>query len=144
MSGSGSAIDDIVRALTLKEKLRLVHGAVDPEKTTTGYIPGVERLGVPEFKLADGPLGVRVPGRPSTTFPAPIALAATFDTALARGQGVALGREAKAHGQHALLGPGLNVIRTPHCGRNFEYFPKTRWSPERSPLRWSRVCTPKT
>lgn len=117
-----TAVDDIVSALTMEEKLRLVHGAVDPDGTATGYVPGVERLGVPEFRLADGPLGVRVPGRSSTAFPASISLAATFDVDLARRQGVALGREAKAHGQDAVLGPGLNIIRTPHCGRNFEYF----------------------
>ncbi|WP_231188086.1 glycoside hydrolase family 3 C-terminal domain-containing protein [Haladaptatus sp. DYF46] len=122
MPDDTTAVDDIVAALTLEEKLGLVHGAVDPEETATGYVPGVERLGVPEFRLVDGPLGVRVPGRSSTAFPASISLAATFDADLARRQGVALGREAKAHGQDAVLGPGLNIIRTPHCGRNFEYF----------------------
>ena len=122
MPDDTTAVDDIVSALTVEEKLRLVHGAVDPDGTATGYVPGVERLDVPEFRLADGPLGIRVPGRSSTAFPASISLAATFDVDLARRQGVALGREAKAHGQDAVLGPGLNIIRTPHCGRNFEYF----------------------
>ncbi|SFS08754.1 beta-glucosidase [Halomicrobium zhouii] len=115
-------IVDLVESLTRAEKLALVHGAPDPDGTATGYLPGVDRLGVPELKLADGPLGVRTPGQAATAFPASIALAATFDDDLARRQGAAIGREANARGQDVLLGPGLNLIRVPHCGRNFEYF----------------------
>nr|WP_241768213.1 glycoside hydrolase family 3 C-terminal domain-containing protein [Haloferax sp. ATB1] len=105
-----------------KRKSSWSNGAVDPEGTATGYLPGVERLGIPELRLADGPLGVRVNGAPATLFPASIALASTFDPELAREQGTAMGREAKARDQDALLGPGLNLIRVPHCGRNFEYY----------------------
>jgi len=115
-------IADLVESLTRAEKLALVHGAPDPDGTATGYLPGVDRVGVPELKLADGPLGVRTPGQAATAFPASIALAATFDDELARRQGAAIGREANARGQDVLLGPGLNLIRVPHCGRNFEYF----------------------
>nr|WP_049947424.1 hypothetical protein [Candidatus Halobonum tyrrellensis] len=85
--GEDTGVEGIVTELTTEEKLRLVHGAVDPEGTATGYVPGVERLDVPPLRLADGPLGVRVPGRSSTAFPAGIALAATFDTDLVRRQG---------------------------------------------------------
>ncbi len=115
-------VTDLVGSLTREEKLSLVHGAVDPEGTATGYLPGIERLDVPPLRLADGPLGVRTPGRPATAFPAAIGLAATFDDDLARRQGAAIGREARARGQDVLLGPGLNLIRVPHCGRNFEYY----------------------
>ena len=112
---------DLVADLTLTEKVRLVHGAVDPEGRATGYVPGVERLNIPPLRLVDGPLGVRVPGESATAFPAPVALAATFDSALAREHGAALGRETRGAGQDALLAPGVNLIRVPHNGRNFEY-----------------------
>ncbi|MFC6825047.1 beta-glucosidase [Halopelagius fulvigenes] len=116
------SIDDIVDELTLREKVSLVHGTVDPEARATGYVGGVERLDVPPFRLVDGPLGVRIPGERSTAFPAPLALAATFDAELARDHGAALGRETKGKGQDGLLAPGVNLIRVPHNGRNFEYF----------------------
>ena len=111
----------LVADLTLPEKVRPVHGAVDPEGRATGYVPGVERLDIPPLRLVDGPLGVRVPGESATAFPAPLALAATFDSALAREHGAALGRETRGAGQDALLAPGVNLIRVPHNGRNFEY-----------------------
>lgn len=114
-------VDRLVDELALEEKLRLVHGAEDPDGTATGYVPGVERLDVPPFRLVDGPLGVRAEGERSTAFPASLALAATFDPDLAREQGAAMAREARAHGQDALLAPGMNLLRVPNCGRNFEY-----------------------
>lgn len=117
-----TVVRDLVESLTREEKISLVHGEVDPEKTATGYVSGVDRLEIPELRLVDGPLGIRVPGESATAFPASIALASTFDPSLAERMGVAMGREAKARGQDAVLGPGLNLIRVPHCGRNFEYF----------------------
>ncbi|MFH5801011.1 beta-glucosidase [Haladaptatus sp. CMAA 1911] len=122
MAIADASVTKLVEELTLEEKVQLVHGAADPAGLATGYLPGVERLGIPEFRLADGPLGVRTNGQPATLFPASIALAATFDPTLARRQGVIMGREAKARNQDALLGPGVNLIRVPHCGRNFEYY----------------------
>ena len=114
-------VSDLLSELTAEEKISLVHGHVDPEGNATGYLPGVERLGIPELRLTDGPLGVRTP-EPATAFPAAMALAATFDTDLAREQGETMGKEAKARDQDVLLGPGLNLVRVPHCGRNFEYY----------------------
>ncbi|MFC6905212.1 beta-glucosidase family protein [Halalkalicoccus tibetensis] len=114
-------VDQLVDELTLEEKLRLVRGAEDPDGTATGYVPDVERLDIPSFRLVDGPLGVRAEGKRSTAFPASLSLAATFDPDLAREQGAAMAREAKAHGQDALLAPGMNLLRVPNCGRNFEY-----------------------
>jgi beta-glucosidase len=122
MTESGADVDGLVADLTREEKLRLVRGRADPEGTATGYLPGVERLGVPEFRLVDGPLGVRAAGERSTAFPASMGLAATFDPGLGREQGEAMAREARAHGQDVLLAPGVNVVRVSHCGRNFEYF----------------------
>lgn len=117
-----TTVRELLQELTLEEKVRLVHGALDPEGTATGYIPGIDRLGVPEFRLADGPMGVRAGDKPATAFPASIALSATFEPELARKQGATMGREAKARNQDAVLGPGINLIRVPHCGRNFEYY----------------------
>ena len=111
----------LLAELTRDEKLSLVHGAVDPAGNATGYLPGVDRLGIPELRLADGPLGIRT-DRPATAFPAAIALAASFDPELARQQGTAMAREAAAREQDVLLAPGLNSIRVPHCGRSFEYY----------------------
>ncbi|MFC7018901.1 MULTISPECIES: beta-glucosidase family protein [Haloarcula] len=110
-----------VQALTPAEKRSLVHGAVDPDGTATGYLPGVDRLGIPPIRLVDGPLGIRAEGKRATAFPASLATAATFDPGLAREQGAAMAREATALDQDALLAPGVNVVRVPHCGRNFEY-----------------------
>ncbi|MBX0303817.1 beta-glucosidase [Haloarcula salinisoli] len=114
-------IDALVAELTRTEKLALVRGAEDPEGTATGYLPGVPRLDIPPLRLVDGPLGIRAEGERSTAFPATLAAAATFDPDLAREQGAAMAREARAHDQDALLAPGVNVLRVPHCGRNFEY-----------------------
>ncbi|WP_435146110.1 beta-glucosidase [Halobaculum sp. P14] len=122
METASADIGKLLQELTLDEKIRLVHGASDPSGAATGYLPGVERLGIPELRLADGPLGVRSHGEPATAFPASIALAATFDPELAQRQGAAMGREARERNIDALLGPGVNLIRVPHCGRNFEYY----------------------
>jgi beta-glucosidase len=118
---SRDTVADLIAELTLEEKVSLVHGATDEEGTATGFVPGVERLDVPPIRLADGPLGVRT-DEPATAFPASIALASTFDPELARAFGEALGREANARDQDGMLAPGLNLIRVPHCGRNFEYY----------------------
>ena len=113
----GALLDE----LTLEEKCSLVHGDPTPGRNPAGYLAGVPRLGVPELRFTDGPLGVRTDD-PVTAFPSPLALAASFDPSLAREMGAAIAREAKAHDQHVLLAPGLNLVRVPHCGRNFEYY----------------------
>lgn len=90
---------------------------------------GIERLGLAPIVVSDGPHGLRkVVGAgldgsvPATCFPTAPGLAATWNTALAREVGVALGREAQAGGVHIVLGPGINMKRSPLGGRNFEYF----------------------
>jgi len=100
-------------ALTLDEKIALVSG--------TGFdTVGVPRLHIPSLRMTDGPLGVRY-GK-ATAFPAAALLAATFDPALAERVGAAIARETKAHGKNVILGPAVNIVRTPLNGRNFEYF----------------------
>lgn len=115
-------VASLLTELTLDEKLKLVHGTTDPEGMATGYIPPIERLDIPSLRLVDGPLGVRAEGESATAFPSSIALAASWNSDLARKQGTAMGREARAYGQDVLLAPGMNIIRTPYGGRNFEYY----------------------
>jgi beta-glucosidase len=107
-------VESILGKMTLEEKIDLL-GGVDGF-----YIRGVPRLGVPRFKMADGPLGVRNFG-PATTMAAGIALSATWNPALAERVGTEIGRDARAKGVHVLLGPGVNIYRAPMNGRNFEY-----------------------
>ncbi|WP_433627320.1 beta-glucosidase [Halomicrococcus sp. NG-SE-24] len=115
-------IESLVDDLTLDEKIQLVHGVAPPEGRATGYVPGVERLGIPPLKLVDGPLGIRAEGESATAFPASISLASSWNPSLAREQGAAMAREAKAYDQDVLFGPGVNIVRVPEGGRNFEYY----------------------
>jgi beta-glucosidase len=115
-------VASLVAELTLDEKLQLIHGTADPDSMATGYIPPIERLDIPPLRLVDGPLGVRAAGESATAFPSSIALAASWDPDLAREQGRAMGREARAYDQDVLLAPGVNIVRVPHGGRNFEYY----------------------
>ncbi len=116
----GADIEELLAELTLDEKLSLLHGDRDPDGIAgAGYLPGVPRLGIPPLRLADGPAGVRT-GQPATALPAPVALAATFDPALAREYGRVMGREGRARGQDVLLAPMVNIVRVPYAGRNFE------------------------
>ncbi|MCX4910604.1 beta-glucosidase [Streptomyces sp. NBC_00878] len=119
---AGPRVEGLLTRLTLDEKLSLLHGATDPKHLgQAGYVPGVERLGIPSLRLADGPAGVRVK-QPATALPAPVLLAAAFDPGLARRYGQVIGREGRALGQDVLLSPMVNLIRTPYAGRNFETF----------------------
>ncbi|MGI5188517.1 glycoside hydrolase family 3 C-terminal domain-containing protein [Promicromonospora sp. CA-289599] len=112
----------IVRKLTLEQKVRLLSGA---SFWTTAEAPGV-----PSAFLADGPHGVRrlapdvgdIEGAvPATCFPPAVALGSTFDVDLVRRVGEAVADEAKQRGIDVVLGPGINIKRSPLCGRNFEY-----------------------
>lgn len=92
---------------------------------SAGYVPGVPRLGVPPLLMSDAGLGVTNPGyRPgdtATALPAGLALAATFDPALARAAGELIGREARSRGFNVQLAGAMNLARDPRNGRNFEY-----------------------
>ncbi|HWO11542.1 MAG TPA: glycoside hydrolase family 3 C-terminal domain-containing protein [Polyangiaceae bacterium] len=114
---------ELVSAMTLEEKAALCSGR---DFWTTKPI---ERLGLGSICLTDGPHGVRkaagtdfTNSAPATCFPTASALACSWDVALLREVGEALGREARAQDVQVLLGPGLNMKRSPLCGRNFEYF----------------------
>ncbi len=106
----------LVQQMTLDEKISLIAGYQDGFHTAP-----VERLGIPEIRMADGPQGVRNNTK-STLFACGVAAAASWNPSLVREMGVALGQDSRARGVHILLGPGVNICRSPLCGRNFEYF----------------------
>lgn len=111
-----SKVSQLMSKLTLDEKISMLGGHKDEM-----HVPGVQRLGIPELKFSDGPVGVRCWGR-STCYPAGAMLAATFDEDAAFAMGKALGRDSRARGVHVLLAPGCDLYRVAQCGRNFEYF----------------------
>ena len=110
-------VDDLMARLTLEEKVSLLAGA---SSMTLHAIP---RLGVPEVKMTDGPTGVRSPeGNPATVFPVGVAIAATWNPAIARAIGGAIADEARGYGASVLLAPTVNIVRSPRWGRNFESY----------------------
>jgi beta-glucosidase len=120
-------VERVLAALTLEEKAALTSGS------DFWHTEGVERLGVPEVMVTDGPHGLRKQAEsadhlgigssvPATCFPPAAALASTWDPELLTRVGRALGRETRANEVAVLLGPGVNMKRSPLCGRNFEYF----------------------
>jgi beta-glucosidase len=121
-------IDSLISQMTIEEKIGMFHG--NSMFTTAG----VERLGIPELKMADGPLGVREEiSRDSwapagldddfaTYYPAGGGLSATWNTDLAYLFGNSVGQEMRARGKDMLLSPAINIIRSPLGGRTYEYF----------------------
>jgi beta-glucosidase len=118
MAGAQSApmADSIVGKMTLDQKIDYIGG--------TGFaIRAVPELGLPALEMSDGPVGVRSNfGFPSTTYTAGICLAASWDPEMAERVGAGIGKDARARGIHFMLGPGINIYRSPRNGRNFEYF----------------------
>lgn len=120
-------IEEILSQLTLEEKVAMCHAQ---SKFST---KGVPRLGIPELWMSDGPHGVRTEiawdswshagwtNDSITAFPALTCLAASFNPALGKEYGIAVGEEARYRKKDILLGPGVNIYRTPLNGRNFEY-----------------------
>jgi len=119
VASDDAAVEARVSALLAKlstaQKLEMIVGY------DGAYIHAEPTIGLPALLTADGPVGIRNLG-PSTAYPAGIALAASFDADLAFAEGSALGRDARARGVSFLLGPGVNIYRSPMNGRNFEYF----------------------
>jgi len=112
----------LLTKLTLKEKFKLLasHGRHRIYVTAP-----IKRLGIPSFKMTDGPLGASFHSsglKKNTRFPAPIGLAATWNKDLTREVGEVMGEEVRAIGRHMILAPAMNIHRTPLCGRTFEYF----------------------
>ena len=121
-------VQDLLGRMTLQEKVAMLSGADWMQSVAN------ERLGIPSIKMADGPIGIRSWTGPSsetnregarnkvttTAFPAGVAMAATWDTDLLRNEGQAIGQEVKALGRDMILGPTVNINRTPLWERNFE------------------------
>src|SRR5580658_2917258 len=104
----------MISKLTVEQKIDLLGGV---DHMFTRPMPAID---LPSFKMSDASLGVRTWG-PTTAYAGGVALAATWDTDFARKLGESLGRDARARGVNFLLGPGVNIARSPLSGRNFEY-----------------------
>ena len=137
-------IDEVLQAMTLEEKAKLlvggannffgsnavVGGEADLVAGAAGTSPAIPRLGIPATVLTDGPAGVRIdPIRKgtdktyyATAFPIGSCLASTWNTELVGQVGQAIGNETKEYRCDVILGPGMNLHRNPLCGRNFEYY----------------------
>lgn len=110
-------IDDFLSRLSLEEKISLLGGA------DAAHLPAFPRLGVGALTMADGPAGLRsLNSDPTTAFPVGVAAAATWNPALLKREGAAIGEEALASGVNVMLGPMVNIVRMPNAGRNFETF----------------------
>ena len=120
-------VETYISKLTLEEKAALLQG------WTTWTTRKIEHAGIPEIFLSDGPTGLRKQegaadhlglnaSVPATCFPTAATMANTWDPSLAEELGRALGTEAASHEVNVVLGPGLNMKRSPLCGRNFEYY----------------------
>jgi beta-glucosidase len=113
-------VDQMLPKLTLEQKIELLGGV------STWYTHAEPSIGLNPIRLSDGPAGLRS-GIPAIAYPAPIALAATWDPTLAEAMGTALGHDARARGVDVLLGPGVDIARAPMGGRNFEYMGEDPW-----------------
>ena len=126
-------VSDALSRMTLDEKIRIIHAQ------SKFSAAGVPRLGIPDLWTDDGPHGVRPDvlwdeweqaGQTNDScvaFPALTCLAASWNPDLARLYGENLGEEALYRGKNVILGPGVNILRTPLCGRNFEYMGEDPW-----------------
>ena len=124
--------DLVVKAMTLDEKIQLVHGSMamlGPKIPRAlggdGFVPGIPRLGIPDLNLIGAGVGVTNLGKrtngQSTALPASLAETATWDPKLAYEFGTVIGRETRDQGFNVSLGGGNDIMREPRNGRNFEY-----------------------
>ncbi|HOW89420.1 MAG TPA: glycoside hydrolase family 3 N-terminal domain-containing protein, partial [Elusimicrobiales bacterium] len=115
-------VSDLLGRMTPEEKESLLSGVDSMD------LPAVERLGIPKFRMTDGPMGVRLnSGEPGTAFPSGILMAAAFDPDLVRRTASAMAVETLAYGRDMLLGPCVNIARVPQGGRNFESYGEDPW-----------------
>ena len=132
-AGTEARIKDLLVKMTLDEKIDQLSGYGDIGFDTREN----KRLGIPGFKMTDGPLGVRW-GK-ATSFPCGVALAATWDTALIARLATALAEETHAKGRNYLLGPCVNIHRFPAGGRNFESYGEDPWLASRLAVNYIRT-----
>ena len=127
--------DMMVKAMTLDEKIQLVHGigwgplrAGSPvpaaDNGGAGFVPGIPRLGLPDINLADSAVGIRMAARDSryaTLLPSVIGMASSWDPKMGFLYGAVIGRELRDQGYNMSIGGGVDLVREPRNGRNFEY-----------------------
>jgi len=132
----GERSEALLREMTLEEKAAFVAGSA------LWYGTALPRLGVPRLKVSDGPIGARGghfgSGAASACFPCASALAASFDPELVEAVGVALGEEARTKRAHVLLGPTVNLHRSPLGGRHFECYSEDPFLSARIAAAWVR------
>ena len=120
-------VQDILSKMTLEDKISLCNGA------DFWHSKAMAQYGIPAITMSDGPHGVRCQkngadmlgvneSEPATCFPTAVTSGATWDAALLKAEGQAIGEEGLSYGVDVVLGPGVNIKRNPLCGRNFEYF----------------------
>ncbi len=149
-------IAEVVKAMTLDEKIELIVGSAGNQVATmsatignqaqivpgaAGQINGIPRLGIPTTVVADGPAGLRIdPKRKDTDktfycthFPVATVMSSTWNPELVRSVGKAMGDEVLHYGVDVLLAPATNIMRNPLCGRNFEYYSE-------DPLLAGKIC----
>jgi beta-glucosidase len=127
--------DLVIAQMTLDEKIQMVHGtgwgvlrAGDPIPARSnfgaGFMPGIDRLGIPDINLADSAVGIRMAAyqsRYATLLPSTLGAASSWDPDSAFLYGSVIGRELRAHGFNMTIGGGVDLMREPRNGRNFEY-----------------------
>ena len=122
-----SRTSELIDRMTLEEKAAFVSGS------DQWHTVAIDRLDIPAIMCSDGPHGLRaqlkmpnqgglLDSEPATCFPTASAIASTWDPDLVRDVGAAIADEARGLGVSIVLGPGVNIKRSPLCGRNFEYF----------------------
>ena len=128
-----------ISEMTLSEKAAIVAG------TDFMFTNPIPRLGVPSLRMSDGPHGLRVQieggdngiaeSLPATSFPTAATTASGWDPENLFKIGAAIAEECRCYGVHVLLGPGVNILRTPLCGRNWEYLGE-------DPVLAAKMCAP--
>ena len=127
--------DMVLGQMTLDEKIQMVHGtgwgvlragSPIPARSNfgAGFMPGIDRLGIPDINLADSAVGIRMAAyqsRYATLLPSTLAAASSWDTDAAFLYGSVIGRELRDQGSNMTIGGGVNIMREPRNGRNFEY-----------------------
>jgi len=116
-------LEDLLNRLTLEEKVKLCYGNVTDNTADRFNSGGIARLNIKQIEMLDGPVGVRNfnDNQKTTALPSTLLLSCTWDINSARRYGEVMASEMLSLGKHVVFGPGMNLMRSPLCGRNFEY-----------------------
>ena len=133
--------NDIARARAIVEKMTLDEKIACLSGKTSFSLRENKRLGIPEIRLADGPQGIRNHAPHSTLYPCGILAAATWNRDIVNRYGASLGDDARARGVGILLGPGVNIYRSPLCGRNYEYMGEDPYLTSEMAVQYITACS---